>query len=393
MGVRAPRPPGATLVTPVVALLLASVAAAGCGRKGPPLAPIVRVPAPIDDITVRRVSGDAYVTFTVPAQNVDASTPADLIRVDVFALTAPAPPARSDFLRDAARIASIPVAAAGPDEPGSAGPAAPADRPTVSQGALVTVRDLVASPAGTVQAAPGSPSTPNRYYLAVGVSDRDRSNPAGRLAAVPAGPAPEPPQTLSASHTADAIRLAWNEVPGALSYNVYRDDPLPAAAAGEAHGPGTLAPAPLNDAPISGRLFSEPLVEFGRERCYRVRSVAAPDGSAPVESDASPRACVTPEDRFPPAAPTELVAVAGPDGIAIRWAPSRDADLGGYLVLRGTPADVTLLPVTGTPVVETQYLDRDVVPGTRYVYAVVAVDSREPPNRSPESARDAATAR
>ena len=60
----------------------------------------------------------------------------------------------------------------------------------------------------------------------------------------------------------------------------------------------------------------------------------------------------------------------------------------GYVVLRGTTADATLLPLNAAPVIETQFTDMTVVPGTRYVYAVVAVDSRLPvPNASAESAR------
>jgi hypothetical protein len=45
-------------------------------------------------------------------------------------------------------------------------------------------------------------------------------------------------------------------------------------------------------------------------------------------------------------------------------------------------------------VIETQFTDTTVMPGTRYVYAVVAVDSRLPvPNISGESERIEETAR
>ena len=37
-----------------------------CGKKGPPLAPFVRVPAPVTDVTPQRVGNDVYVSFTVP---------------------------------------------------------------------------------------------------------------------------------------------------------------------------------------------------------------------------------------------------------------------------------------------------------------------------------------
>jgi hypothetical protein len=61
--------------------------------------------------------------------------------------------------------------------------------------------------------------------------------------------------------------------------------------------------------------------------------------------------------------------------------------------LRGAPGDATLAPLNAAPVLETQFTDTTVTAGTRYVYAVVAVDSRLPvPNASAESARIEETA-
>jgi hypothetical protein len=42
---------------------------------------------------------------------------------------------------------------------------------------------------------------------------------------------------------------------------------------------------------------------------------------------------------------------------------------------------------------ETSYKDAAVTPGTRYVYAIVAVDGASPPNSSDQSARVEETAR
>lgn len=370
----------------MAAVLLAGAASVACGRKGPPLAPLIEVPAPIQDLEARRLGDEVYLTFTVPAQNVDGSTPAALDRVDVFALTASEPPSQRDVLTTASRVASIAVAPPADDEPAEeVSEPAPA-----TQGQQITVRDVLEPVAAT--GAGDDDASARRYYVAVGVSNRERSSESGRIASIPATPAPEAPAALAATHTADSIRLAWAPAEGAVSYNVYAES----AGEGETDSPATglaQAPVPLNDMPLAEPAYAEPIAAFGQERCYRVRAVRTAGEAAPVASAPSVRACVTPVDRFPPAAPTDLVAVAGPDGIALRWAANREADLAGYLILRGTPPDVTLLPVTSMPVVESQYLDRDVVPGTRYVYAVVAVDAREPPNVSEESARDAATAR
>jgi hypothetical protein len=56
--------------------------------------------------------------------------------------------------------------------------------------------------------------------------------------------------------------------------------------------------------------------------------------------------------------------------------------------LRGATGDATLTALIPTPIADTRFADRTAVPGTRYVYAVVAVDSRVPlGNVSAESNR------
>ena len=58
-------------------------AVVGCGKKGPPLTPYVRIPAAIEAAEARRVGDEVYVTFAAPAQNVDGSKPADVRRIEV----------------------------------------------------------------------------------------------------------------------------------------------------------------------------------------------------------------------------------------------------------------------------------------------------------------------
>jgi hypothetical protein len=134
-------------------------------------------------------------------------------------------------------------------------------------------------------------------------------------------------------------------------------------------------------------------VEFDRERCYAIGAVRGA-GPGAAESAPTARRCVTPVDVFPPEPPTGLSAVASEGAISLIWEASPDLDVWGYVVLRGTSADATLLPLNTAPAIETQFTDTTVMPGTRYVYAVVAVDSRLPvPNESVESARIEETAR
>src|SRR5687767_10141357 len=63
------------------------LAVTGCGRKGPPLTPYVRIPTVVVPGDVRRMGDDVYVSFTVPTENIDKSRPADVRRIEVYAVT------------------------------------------------------------------------------------------------------------------------------------------------------------------------------------------------------------------------------------------------------------------------------------------------------------------
>jgi len=75
------------------------------------------------------------------------------------------------------------------------------------------------------------------------------------------------------------------------------------------------------------------------------------------------------------------------------WDANTEPDLAGYIVLRGEAPGDTLQAITKEPVTSTRYRDESVRPGTRYVYAVVAVDRAVPQNVSAPSDRVEETAR
>jgi hypothetical protein len=149
---------------------------------------------------------------------------------------------------------------------------------------------------------------------------------------------------------------------------------------------------PINPAPLSTTTFTDS-VEFDRERCYVVRAVRGTPPDA-IEGDPSAPNCFIPVDTFPPAAPARLVTVADAGGISLIWEPNAEPDVIGYLVLRAEASDATLQPLTPTPVAEPRFRDTHVTAGKKYVYAVLALDSRVPlPNVSAESSRVEETAR
>ncbi len=90
---------------PVLAGALLLVAA-GCGKKGPPLAPLQITPARVEDLTARRLGDDVYLRFTVPSTNSDGRRPADLTAVEVLAITGEPGDVNGDSL-DARRLMEV----------------------------------------------------------------------------------------------------------------------------------------------------------------------------------------------------------------------------------------------------------------------------------------------
>ncbi len=439
----------------LAAALAAAAALAGCGKKGPPLAPIVHVPAAVEGLAARRVGADVFLTFSPPAANVDRSTPPDVSRIEVYAATANAQPPQARFLEIATLVGTVhvapPATPAGSRTPSARESARQGARPASTPAAIRRLKETLgpealepktlAAPAAQARRrtpaaalppagapAPEPPPWPQRFYMAVAFNDRGRPGPPTPVMALPLAPLPAPPEDVAVDVDAAGVTVTWapsgglvgflteRALPGELApfdeasgaaapvaapapvrYNLYRElgpDPLalPGVAVAASAPDPAAPPAPLNAEPL-GRLAYVDEVEFDRERCYVVRTVRGAGADA-VESEPSARQCVTPVDVFPPAAPTGLSAVTSEGAISLIWEPSADADVAGYLVLRGTAPDATLAPLTAEPVPETSFTDRNVTAGTRYVYAVVAVDGRVPlPNTSAESNRVEETAR
>ena len=402
-----------------VALLLGGFAL-GCGKKGPPLAPVYLVPAAVGEITARRVEDRVRLRFVLPTRN-ENGPGIDLDRVEIYAVTvAPGgvtPPNR-ELLTKRYLAGEISV-----QPPAEDGAPATSDDTRPSPGEAVTfieelspeiVRPPVrkpevpapaASPATTkppqvvdpdtklpvtpLQAKPGLPplegstfGPPVRIYVIRGVARHGRAGPPSARLQVPRGELPDPPRGLMARMTEHAVTIDWLPTLASVGaklpvYNIYRPE----------------APEqPLNPSPLEAPSYEHRDAAQGEEVCFAARTIER-TGAVPVESALSAAACVVPKDVFPPAAPTGLAAVAAPGAVQLIWDANTEKDLAGYLVLRGEDSDETLQPLTPAPIRETVYRDASVTAGVRYVYAIVAVDSATPPNRSAPSERVEAIAR
>ena len=397
--------------------MIAVITTISCGKTGPPLPPLVRVPVAPANVSADRRGATVDLRFTVPSANTDNSRPANIERVDVYAITAPASVTDEQMLKRGTRIASIDVKA--PVDPDKAvdedQPVEDAD-PAVGTGldqgveahASETLTADVLSPADLLKDVKrarkplfdenrpltGPPSAvPARVYAAVGVTRDGKRGPWARRL-VPLVPPPPAPAAPTIDYDEKAITVTWGSIrrapetseavlpsraigttPIVIRYNVYDVSPAvvngtsQAGQAGQSGATGN-AGTKLTPTALDETKFVDTRMAWGERRCYAVRAVESVGGMT-IESDAADPKCKTLTDTFPPVAPANLKSVGSEGVINLIWDANGESDLAGYLVFRGTGGDLGL--ITPTLLTEAHFED-PVRPGTRYVYAVKAVD-------------------
>jgi hypothetical protein len=364
-------------VLPLAAGIAILCGAWACGKKGPPQAPLRPVPTMAAGFSIERAGTAVTLRFTVPDGNLDGSTPPAADRVDLFGLSKAAdapPPTPAELLVPANLLKSIAVRP--PDASPDASNATPAPKPEAkpdtrpAPGEAASFVETVATP---------DPATPMlRYYAAVSAAGR-RRGPLSPVLHVPLSVSPASPTGVSIDYDERTLTAVWVAASPGQQFVVDLTD---------------RAGAPVKRASPSP--FDAPKLElpvaFGQEVCLVVRAVEIRE-SVSLIGPATATTCVTPVDRFAPPPPTGLFAAGGEGGVDLAWTASSAPDLAGYLVLRGDNPDGTLQPLMTTAVTGTTYRDQTAKAGVSYVYAVVAIDTAAPPNRSRESNRQVATAR
>ena len=274
---------------------LIAAAAVACGKKGPPLAPIVHIPAAVEQIDARRTGNEVAVTLTVPSKNIDGTIPVDIGRIEVFGYTGTAAPPRARFLDVATLVGTVTIASPKPDTaaPEAAAPGEPVPGAPVTLIESLTPEALVAReipplPATRRQPPPLPAVTPGataveagplrRFYLALPYSPRGRPGPPSPIAELRLTALPEAPVSVTATLVADAVRIEWEPSGGLIGFLLDRsfpfelsplDDPPP-----ETASPGVTTPP---EGPT-------------RYNVYRVMAPPTPDAAADVQPEpASPK--------------------------------------------------------------------------------------------------------
>src|SRR5689334_8388855 len=222
-------------------------ASAGCGKKGPPLAPFSRVPNLITSVTPQRVGSDVYLTFTVPDANADGQKPASIGAIEMYAVTSATAPATEAQREAASLIATVPVHPILPEPPVSANGSAPPPIPLppgVDQGAVVSVKETLTPETRTAVelpvdkalqrtaaierdderigplVAPAPIELPRRHYFAVAVSPRGRKSMPSTPISVPLESGSSAPGAPTITNTPSEMTITWTAPPDARTATI-----------------------------------------------------------------------------------------------------------------------------------------------------------------------------
>lgn len=320
-----------------------------CGVPGPPVPPTPKIPAPARDLVARQVGERVLLRWTLARLYADGRRMENWPQLEIHRAFLGDAERRADAFADESRVAYV---------------IPPPVVDTFLHNDVIVFWDVLG--AALLRERAGRTAV----YGVKAVNDKGQDAGFSNLAAVRLYPVPRSIARIDARVTERAIELQWlpperstsgTPLEAVAGYQVYRS---------ETGDEGSFA---LHGTTATTR-YEDTQFRFGTRYFYRIRTLAQ-FGSDTVESDNSVTVEVVPRDLFSPPVPAHLIAVGGTQRIDLTWDASPATDLAGYHVYRSLLPGTGFERLTREPLQVQSFADTSVQPGTRYYYAVTALDA------------------
>jgi len=309
-----------------------------CGKKGPPLPPILLIPEKINDLTAHQVGKKVQLLFTLPAKNTNGSSPANINKIIVYKKMESKEKVFLEIKEESFNnyIENKMFLLFDND---------------ISDEVLKSGKDI-------------------KYYVKV-FSKKGKSSGTSNIASVKLNEALMVPENIKYKIKENSIEISWDykqEGKDGIYFNIYK---------------GTekdFKPIkPLNPQLIDKRIYEDKEVQEGKAYYYRIRAIKKEENR---ESEDSETLMAEYVDTFPPSAPSDLVAVPSENKIILHWQPVEAPDFNGYKIYKKSSKETSFQLVTLHPIKDTSYEDKDVEPDLEYEYYITAIDKALKPNES-----------
>jgi hypothetical protein len=352
---------------PVAVLALLSLFSS-CGRKGPILPPLERIPKAVEDLGYVQVGAELRLRWTIPNRYIDGSPLEQLAALQIWKFEEElseeaglVPPSPERMRQEAELWADFPQADFATLQP------EPEKNPLNFRYTFEFSRSDIGG---------------KRFGFSVKVREgRNRYSDFSSWITIEPLNVAVAPKGLKAEQGRNRIILTWRVPPRSLDgtepaeiagYHLYRaEDPEP--------------PVRVNQGLITETRYEDRSIEFGRTYTYWVRAVTGETALRGESVDSKPFEILA-KDTFAPSPPKGLIAVPGGDAISLSWDLNRERDLAAYKVWRREAGveDYGLLTPEG--ITANSYTDSSAVRDVRYEYTVTAVDRNGNESERSESA-------
>lgn len=327
----------------VLGLLLGALVFGACGKKGDPLPPLRTVPLQTSDLAVVQEGSLVLLEMTYPGTTSSGLALGGIDSVELYALEKPM---NADGTLPSAEPYEVEASAR------RLMTLSGSELSSAVVGDRIQIRLPLVDPL---------PTEPTATVFAVRTTKADETSALSNRISLLAQAPPAPPSQLDAESQPRGVELTWNLDGEVEGFDVYRR-----LATERGYG------EPIRRVPGENRRFLDDSAQFGQRYIYTVRTIA---GTRPlVSSDRAGEREIEHEDRFAPRLPGNFVALAERESVRLRWDPSPDPDVAGYVLYRKDPSRTGFERITAEPVVGNEFVDTGLASGLVFEYRIQVVD-------------------